>query len=98
LGVPKRAGIALAVGELAPLVVSGVIGGCLASAVVLTLAGGAFGSGVLAGGDAPLVVSGWLPLTVLASATVALGLAIAIDTPLSRRVRTADILRTGEDT
>ncbi|WP_120337361.1 FtsX-like permease family protein [Cryobacterium soli] len=98
LGVPKRAGIALAIGELAPLVVSGVVGGCLASAVVLTLAGGAFGSDLLAGGDAPLTVAAWLPLAVAGAATVALGLAVAIDTPLSRRVRTADILRTGEDT
>lgn len=98
LGVPKRAGIALAVGELAPLMVSGVVGGCLASAVVLTLAGGAFDSDILAGGDAPLMVSAWLPLAVLGAATVGLGLAVAIDTPLSRRVRTADILRTGEDT
>ena len=98
LGVPKRAGIALAVGELTPLVISGVVGGSLAAAVVLTTAGGAFGSDILAGGDAPLVVSAWLPLAVCAAAAVALGLAVAVDTPLSRRVRSADILRTGEDT
>ncbi|TFD87096.1 ABC transporter permease [Cryobacterium lactosi] len=97
LGVPKRTGVALAVGELAPLVVSGVVGGCLASAAVLTLAGDAFASEILAGGAAPLTVSGWLPLSVLAAAAAALALAIAIDTPLSRRVRTADILRTGEE-
>ena len=98
LGVPKRAGIALAIGELAPLVVSGVVGGCLAAAAVLTLAGGAFGSDILAGGDAPLLVPTWLPLALAGAAMVALGLAVAIDIPLSRRVRTADILRTGEDT
>lgn len=98
LGVPKRTGIALAFGELAPLVVSGVVGGCIASAVVLTLAGGAFGSEILAGGDAPLRVPGWLPLAVSGAALVAIALAVAIDTPLSRRVRTADILRTGEET
>jgi putative ABC transport system permease protein len=97
LGVPKHTGVALAVGELAPLVVSGVLGGCLASAAVLTLAGGAFGSAILAGGDAPLRVAAWLPLAVLAAAALALALALAVDTPLSRRVRTADILRTGEE-
>ena len=98
LGVPKRAGVALSVGELAPLVVSGVLGGCLASVAVLTLAGGAFGSDILAGGDAPLTMSGWLPLIILGAAAAALALAVAIDIPLSRRVRTADILRTGEET
>ena len=98
LGVPRRTGIALAVGELAPLVLSGVLGGCVASAAVLTLAGGAYGSDLLAGGDAPLAVPGWPPLAILGAAAAALALAVAIDTPLSRRVRTADILRTGEDT
>jgi putative ABC transport system permease protein len=98
LGVPKRTGIALAIGELAPLVISSVVGGCIASAVVLTLAGGAFGADVLAGGDAQLTVPGWLPLALAGAAVGALGLAVAIDTPLSSRVRTTDILRTGEET
>jgi putative ABC transport system permease protein len=97
LGVPRRTGVALAIGELAPLVVSGVVGGCIASAVVLTLAGGAFGSDTLAGGYAPLSMPGWLPFAVPAAAVIALALAVAVDTPLSRRVRTADILRTGEE-
>ena len=98
LGVPPRTGIAVAIGELAPLVISGILGGCVASVVVLTLAGDAFGSAILAGGEAPLVAPVWLPLVILTAGGAALALAVAIDTPLSRRVRTADILRTGEDT
>jgi hypothetical protein len=98
LGVPRHTGIALTIGELGPLVLSGAVGAGLASAVVLTLAGGAYGSDLLAGGEAPLAIPGWLPLAILGAAAAALALAVAVDTPLARRVRTADILRTGEDT
>jgi putative ABC transport system permease protein len=97
LGVPRRAGLTLVLGELVPVVVSGVVGGCIAAAVVLATAGSAFGADILAGGEAPLVVAGWMPLTVAAVAAAALAIAVGVDLPLSRRVRTADILRTGEE-
>jgi putative ABC transport system permease protein len=97
LGVPRRTGITLAVGELLPLVVSGVIGGAIAAAVVLATAGSAFRADILAGGPAPLVVDPLMVLALVAVAAAALGLAVLCDLPLSRRVRTADILRTGEE-
>jgi putative ABC transport system permease protein len=97
LGVPRRTGITLAVGELLPLVVSGVVGGAIAAAVVLATVGSAFRADILAGGPAPLVVDPLMVLALVAVAAAALGLAVLCDLPLSRRVRTADILRTGEE-
>lgn len=98
LGLPRRAGIALAAGELVPLVVSGVVGGSIAAAVVIAAAGPAFGVDALAGGDAVITVPAWLAPAVLGVACAVLAAAVAVDAPLSRRVRTADILRTGEET
>ncbi|QHC69711.1 FtsX-like permease family protein [Rathayibacter sp. VKM Ac-2801] len=97
LGLPDRARLALAVGELVPLVLGGVVGGVLAAAVVLTAAWPAFGVDTLVGGPAAVSVPLLLPLGVLAAAAAALALALAVDVPLSRRVRTADILRSGEE-
>ncbi|TQL48234.1 hypothetical protein FB562_1321 [Homoserinimonas aerilata] len=97
LGVPKRANIALATGELVPLVVSGIVGGGVAAAVAIGVAGSAFGVEILAGGPAPIIVSPWLIAAVVGAAAVALAIAVAIDMPLSRRVSTAEILRTGEE-
>ena len=93
LGVPVRAGVSLAVGELAPLVASGLLGGAIVSAVVLVVAGPALG---LAAGTG-VVVAPWLPLGALAAAVLALALLVVVDTALTRRVRTTDILRTGEE-
>jgi putative ABC transport system permease protein len=97
LGVHKRAGITLVSGELLPLVISGTLGGAVASAVVLAVAGVAFRTDVLAGGPTPTVVPLWLPAVILGVAAAASVVAVLVDIPLSRRVRTADILRTGEE-
>ncbi|PPG67184.1 ABC transporter permease [Rathayibacter sp. AY1F4] len=97
LGLPDRAGLPLAAGELVPLVLCGVVGGTLAAAVVLAAAWPAFGVDTLVGGPAAVSVPLLLPLGVLAAAAAALALALAVDVPLSRRVRTADILRSGEE-
>ncbi|MFB2586563.1 hypothetical protein [Herbiconiux liukaitaii] len=97
LGVPPRAGIWLALGELGPLVVGGVIGGAIAAAVVLAAAAPTFGAETLVGGAAPIGVPWWMPPTILGAAAAALILAVCVDLSNTRRVRTSDILRTGED-
>ncbi|QHC57989.1 hypothetical protein [Rathayibacter sp. VKM Ac-2760] len=97
LGVPGRARLTLAAGELVPAVLSGVVGGALAAAVVLVAAWPAFGVETLVGGAATLAIPPALPLGLLGAAAAALALALAIDAPLSRRVRTTDILRSGEE-
>ncbi|MCJ1686488.1 hypothetical protein [Rathayibacter sp. VKM Ac-2927] len=97
LGVPGRARLVLAAGELVPAVLSGVVGGAVAAAVVLAAAWPAFGVETLVGGDAALSIPWPLPVGLLGAAVAALALALAVDAPLSRRVRTADILRSGEE-
>ncbi|WP_160173207.1 FtsX-like permease family protein [Microbacterium sp. CH12i] len=97
LGVPQRASFALVAGELVPLVVSGVVGGGIAAAIAIGAAGSAFGVDTLAGGPAPIIVSPWLIAAIVGVAAAALVIAIAVDMPLSRRVSTAEILRTGEE-
>jgi putative ABC transport system permease protein len=93
LGVPARAGLALAAGELAPLVAGGVVGGVIAAGVVLITAAPALGIA----DPATVAVPAWLAPAALLAAVAALALALVVDTPLSRRVRSADILRTGEE-
>ena len=101
LGVPRRAGIAAAFGELTPVVAGAVLGGAVASAAILVAAGQAFGVGEPAGpGEGVpvgIVVPGWSLVGIVAAATTALALAVLIDTPLSRRTRATAILRSGED-
>lgn len=97
LGVPRRSSLSLAVGELAPLVVSGIVGGALAASVVLVAAGSAFDIDTLVGASAAISAPAWLAAAVLGAGAAALGLCIAIDLPLTGRVKTADILRTGEE-
>lgn len=97
LGVPKRAGLALTAGELVPLVVSGTVGGAIAAAVAIVATAPAFGADILAGGRAPVMAPPWLAVAIIAVATAALTIAVVIDMPFSRRVSTAEILRTGEE-
>lgn len=97
LGMHKRTGVTLASGELLPLVLGGVICGSIASAAVLSVAAAAFRTDVLAGGPAPISAPLWLPPVILGLAAAAFLVAVLVDIPLSRRVRTADILRTGEE-
>ncbi|MCU1406790.1 MAG: hypothetical protein JWQ43_3093 [Glaciihabitans sp.] len=97
LGLPKRFGVALALGELAPLVVGSIVGGSIAAAVVLAVAGPAFGADILAGGSVVYVLPPWLALSIVGVAAAALAVAVLVDIPLSRRITTSDILRTGEE-
>lgn len=101
LGVPRRAGIAAALGELTPVVAGAVLGGAVASAAILVAAAQAFGVGEPTGpGEGVavgIVVPGVSIVGIVAVATIALALAVLIDTPLSRRTRATAILRSGED-
>lgn len=101
LGVPRRTGIAAAFGELAPLVAAAVLGGAVASAVILTAAGQALGVGDPVSSDAAIdvgiVVPGWALGCIVGVAATALALAVLIDSPLSRRARATTIQRSGED-
>ncbi|KQQ03878.1 MULTISPECIES: FtsX-like permease family protein [unclassified Rathayibacter] len=97
LGVPARTRYALAAGELTPIVAGGVVGGLVTAAVVLGAAWPAFGVDTLVGGSAVAAAPPWLVPGVLAAAVAALALALAVDAALSRRIRTSDILRSGEE-
>jgi hypothetical protein len=97
LGVPPRAGTGAAMGELAPVVVGAVVGGALASAIVLGVAGRAFGLGSNGAPDIAVVVP-WQSIAGTAVAAVLfLTLAILVDAPISRRTETSTILRSGEE-
>lgn len=97
LGARRRIGVSLAVGELTPLVLGGVVGGVIAAGVVVVAAGSAFGIDSLVGAIAVTAVPVWIPAAVLGAGVLALVLAVLIDTPLSRRVGATEILRTGEE-
>ncbi|WP_085477017.1 hypothetical protein [Rathayibacter oskolensis] len=97
LGVPGRTRFALAAGELVPLVAGGVLGGVVTAAAVLSVAWPAFGVDTLVGGTAVVSVPPWLLPGVLGAALAALAVALAVDAPLSSRIRTSDVLRSGEE-
>jgi putative ABC transport system permease protein len=97
LGASRRTGIALASGELAPLVIGGMLGGAFAAAGTLLAVGSALGVDIIAGGTAAITIPIWLLGAIVAVSAAGLALAVAVDLPLSRRISTADILRTGEE-
>jgi putative ABC transport system permease protein len=97
LGASRRSGIALASGELAPLVIGGMLGGAFAAAGTLLAVGSALGVEIIAGGAAAITIPIWLLGAIVAVSAAGLALAVAVDLPLSRRISTADILRTGEE-
>jgi putative ABC transport system permease protein len=97
LGASRRTGIALASGELAPLVIGGMLGGAFAAAGTLLAVGSALGVEIIAWGTAAITIPIWLLGAIVAVSAAGLALAVAVDLPLSRRISTADILRTGEE-
>lgn len=95
LGVPRRAGRSLAIGELAPMLAAAVVSGALAGALVAWLLTGVQGLELLANGTAAALALPWWPF-VLVPAAVAAALVVGawLEERGRRHARVGETLRT----
>ncbi|MFC8191755.1 FtsX-like permease family protein [Cellulomonas sp. NPDC057328] len=98
LGLDGRTARAATLGELAPLVLGGLVGGSLIGLAVPWLVADALGLPWLTGepGDARLVPAAWPVLVAAAALLVALAVAVAVEQAVRRRDRLGEVLRVGE--
>jgi putative ABC transport system permease protein len=98
LGMSSRLGWWLALTELAPLVLTAVIGGVAAGIGIVLVLGPALGLETLAGGVLPpsLSIAPWVIIGVAVAAVALSMAAILTEVVAHRRDRLGDVLRVGE--
>jgi len=97
LGLDARTARWATLGELAPLVVGGLVGGATIGLALPLLIGDALGLAwvTAAPGDVPVTLTWWPLLLAAAALVVALGVAVAVEEAVRRRERLGDVLRVG---
>lgn len=100
LGLPSRLGWWLALAELAPVLLAGLIGGVVAGAGIVVFLEPAMGLGELAGGlsDPAPTISVAFIVGIVGAAFALLVLAVLIEVAVRRRDRLSEVLRVGEST
>lgn len=98
LGMHARLGWWLALSELAPLVLAGLLGGVIAGIGIVMALGPSFGLETLAGGVLPptLSISPWVVGGVAAGAVVLSIIAMLTEVVAHHQDRLGDVLRVGE--
>lgn len=98
LGLDARTAHAATLGELAPLVVGGLVGGTVIGLAVPWLVVDALGLGWLTGepDGARLAPAAWPVLVAAGALLVALAVAVAVEQAVRRRDRLGEVLRVGE--
>lgn len=97
LGLDARAGRAATLGELAPLVLGGFVGGTAIGLVVPWLVTDTLGLESLTGGPAArTVLALWAVAVAGVALVVALVVAVAVEQAVRRRDRLGEVLRVGE--
>jgi putative ABC transport system permease protein len=98
LGTPSRFGWWLALSDLAPLVISAILGGILAGGVVAAVLFPALGIGALTGAvdSTPLVVTASSIVPIILGGGALVLVAIVAEVLMHRRDRLSEVLRVGE--
>jgi putative ABC transport system permease protein len=97
LGMRRRTGWWLLVGDLLPLVVGGVVGGTAIGVLAAELFDPALAIAGLTGGttDPPVTISGAVLLGMIGGTVVVLAIAVGTEALTWRRDRIAEVLRVG---